>query len=95
MTGTPSMAASSMQRHAEAGLAAAGHADANRMRDEVAGIVENRERQAFAGGVGLPPEIEDAELFKVLHGRSRPLPRARSGTREQPVALASSITRGA
>jgi hypothetical protein len=57
------------QREAEAGLAAACHPDADCMRREIAGVVQ----QQVVGGcarcrVVFPAEIEHAKLFVVLHG---------------------------
>ncbi len=51
------------QRHAEAGLAAAGHADADRMRRQVARVVQQFVAELLRGRVVLPAEVEDAELF--------------------------------
>jgi hypothetical protein len=48
------------QADAEAGLAAAGHADADGVGDQVLGIEEKEAIVLFA-------EIEYAELFKILH----------------------------
>ena len=45
MTGTPSMAASSMSDRHRPGLAAAGHADAHRVGHEVARVVQDRRRR--------------------------------------------------
>ena len=58
------------QREAQARLAAAGHAHADRVRGEVLRVVEDQvvERRALARGIELAPEIENAELFVVLHG---------------------------
>ena len=67
MTGTPSIAASSMTRDAQPGLAAARHADAQRVGDEILGVVEH---QVVGGllraGVVVTAEIEHAEFFEVL-----------------------------
>ena len=64
----PSMAASSMSVETQAGLAAAGHADADRVRDEIFRIVEQEAvfRLLFFQVVGTA-EIESAELFEVFH----------------------------
>jgi hypothetical protein len=61
------------QRQAQAGLAAAGHADADRMRGEVARVVQQRLRMVHAAlGVELTAQVEHAEGFvgrQVGHGR--------------------------
>jgi hypothetical protein len=56
------------ERQAQAGLAAAGHPDADRMGQQVPGVVEHR--RAAGGGsrrIGLTAKIEDAELLEVSH----------------------------
>ena len=71
ITGTPSIAASSMSDEAEAGLAAAGHADADRVGDEIARVVEDRlSRAVLVVEVVLATEIEEAELLEILHALS-------------------------
>ncbi len=56
------------ERQAEPGLAAAGHPDADGVRDEVARIVEHRLVERAAGRHVVPAsEIEEAELLEVLH----------------------------
>ena len=68
MTGMPSIAASSISDEAQAGLAAAGHADADGMGHEVPRIVENRRVEGpRRRGVVFAAKIEETELFKVLH----------------------------
>ncbi len=56
------------QSDAEAGLAAAGHAHADRVRDEVLRVVEHEPGAPRAGGqVVLLAQIEDAQLLVVRH----------------------------
>jgi hypothetical protein len=58
------------QRDAQAGLAGAGHADADGVRRQVLRVVQQRRgRKRPGGGVVLAAEIEDAELLEVLHVR--------------------------
>src|SRR5262249_49216401 len=58
------------QRQAEAGLAAARHADAHRVRHEVARVVEEEIVRAPAcGEVVSLPEVEDPELLEVHAGK--------------------------
>ena len=53
------------QPEAQAGLAAAGHADADRVRDEIARVVQHRLVEGLAGGdVVAPAEVEEAEFFE-------------------------------
>ena len=67
------------QRQAQAGLAAAGHADADGVRGEIARVVEQQVLGRRARRrVVFPPEIEHAEFFVVLHG---PAPRTRQRCR--------------
>ncbi len=56
------------QRQAQAGLAAAGHADADGVRDQIAGVVEHQvvERPTRVH-VELAAEIEQPQLLEVLH----------------------------
>ena len=68
MTGTPSMAASSMSDRQRPGLAAAGHPDADGVGDEIAGIVEDQVVGGLVrGGIVGPAQVEEAEFFEVLH----------------------------
>ncbi len=60
------------QRQAQAGFAAARHADADCVRGEIARVVEQQILgQRARRRLVFPPEIEHAEFFVVLH---RPLP---------------------
>ncbi len=73
------------QVDAEAGLAAAGHADDHGVRDQVArvveqGLVARRERRR----VERPAQVEDAELFEVHHRD----PPQREAYRERTAARA-------
>jgi hypothetical protein len=52
---------------AQAGFAAAGHADANRVGQQVARVVQDRLAGLPAGGIRPPPKVEDAELLKINH----------------------------
>ena len=70
MTGTPSMAASSISAEAQAGFAAAGHADADCVRHQIARVVEERLVQGLAGGeIVAAAEVEEAKLFEGLRCR--------------------------
>ena len=55
------------QRQAQAGLAAAGHADADGVRRQVLRVVEQRARRLALRAVQVvaPAEVEDAELLEV------------------------------
>ncbi len=68
------------QRHAESGLAAASHADADRMRGQVARVVQQVVAELLRGRVVLPAKIEDTELFV---GRERHVGFLGSGTRQR------------
>ena len=69
MAGMPSRAASSKQREAEAGLAAAGHADADGVGGEVGAVVEQRLVGRLPRGEVVPAaEVERAALVDVGHG---------------------------
>ena len=61
---------------AEAGLAAARHADADGVGDEVARVVEDELLAGLAVRADRAAEVEDAELLEVDHG----------GTMARPVA---------
>ena len=66
------------QRQAQARLAAAGHADANRVRRQVLGVVQQRLGLLRARGqIVFPAQIEHAQLFEILH-------RAKSSLRRTP-----------
>ena len=70
ITGTPSIAASSISDKAQPGLAAAGHADADGVGHEVARVVEDGRFELFPGvEVVVATEVEEAELLEVLHRR--------------------------
>ena len=61
------------QGQAEAGLAAAGHAHADRVGDQIPRVVEDEIRARFSGrGVEGSPEVEHAQLLVVRHGRPSP-----------------------
>ena len=65
-TGMPSIAASSMSVMPEPGLAAAGHADADGVGQEIAGVVEDEivEAGAFLE-IELLSEVEESELLVI------------------------------
>src|SRR5204863_8197932 len=56
------------ERQAQPGLAAAGHADAKSVGDQVPGVVEDRLAERAALRIALPAEVEDAKLLEVPHG---------------------------
>jgi hypothetical protein len=59
------------QGEGEAGLAGAGHADAGGVGGEVLGVVEDEVvGNRLGGGVEAFAEVEGAEPFVVVHGRS-------------------------
>jgi len=63
------------QRQAQAGLAAAGHADAHGVRGQVARVVEQFGAELLRGRVVLAAEVEDAEAF--VGGRVMSVPALR------------------
>src|SRR5262249_44480795 len=57
------------ERQAQAGLAAAGHADAHRVGDEILRVIEDETRARLLGAeVIRSAEVEDAELLEVGGG---------------------------
>ena len=57
------------KRETEAGLAAAGHADADRMGHQILRIVQQPARlRLFRGEIIRAADIKDAELFEILCG---------------------------
>jgi hypothetical protein len=69
-------------RDAQARLPAPGHADADGVRDQVLGVVEDQLIGRRLGGkIVSPPQVENAELLKILH-RGRIVTNARSPARE-------------
>ena len=75
---------------AQAGLAAARHADADGVRDEVRGVVEHELLARLAVRPDRPAEIQDAELLEVDHGGTM----ARPVSPSQPPHHRVRITRG-
>ena len=68
IAGMPSIAASSSSAEAEARLAAAGHADAHRVRRQVLGVVEDEAvRQLLGLGVVRLAEVEAPQPFDSVH----------------------------
>ena len=60
-----------MQADAEAGLAAAGHADDHGVRGQVFGVVENQFLEALRLRACRAPQVKGAQLLEILHEVSR------------------------
>jgi hypothetical protein len=58
------------QPDAQAGLAAARHAHAHAVGDEVFRVVEEEVARLFRTKIVFPAEVERPQLFEVFHGRS-------------------------